>query len=115
MTYKINGTPFLIEPQSGRWTPRSALGITGDGHPVYPAVREFEITWSALSPTQFYQLQTFFDSVASTGTAVVDLPEYAKSTYAFKSYSGCVLSEPEVGQYFTENYMDARMMVSNIR
>ena len=114
MVYKINNTELLIEPTSGRWVPKDQFGLDGNGHPIYSAVRQFEINFGMLSPAQQNQLQGFYDSVITTGSEVVDLPEYGASTYTFKSYSGCVLREPEQDQYFVENIAEVFLLVTNI-
>lgn len=114
MTYKINNTTLLIEPTSGRWLPREMFGLDGNGHPIYSSLRQFEINFGLLSPAQQNQLQGFYDSVITTGTAVVDLPEYGANTYTFKSYSGCVLREPEQNQYFVENIAEVVLLITNI-
>jgi len=114
MVYRVNGTDFLIEPTSGRWLPRNSFGVDGNGHPIYAPTRQFEVSFGMLTPTQQNQLQGFFDEVISTGTATVRLPEYGASAYIFENYSGCVLREPEQGQYFVENISDVRLLITNI-
>jgi len=114
MPYKINGVQLLIEPTAGKWSPRDQFGIDGNGHSIYSSVRQFEINFGFLTPEQQNQLQGFFNSVITTGTAVVELPEYGASTYVFKSYSGCVLREPEQGQYFIENIAETTLLITNI-
>ena len=114
-TYAINGTDFTLQPTSGRWMPRSPVGITGDGHPIYPAIYEFEIRWSLSSQEDLYQIQNFRDAVVLTGTINVDLPAYRGSSYVFQTYTGCTLYEPERGQYFNEHTSDFRLIVGNIR
>ncbi len=114
MVYRVNGTELLIEPTSGRWLPREMFGLDGAGHSIYSPVRQFEINFGMLSPAQQNQLQGFFDSVITTGTAVVDLPEYGASTYTFRAYSGCNLREPEQSQYFVENISEVLLLITNI-
>lgn len=114
MTYKVNGTAFLIEPTSGQWLERSSHGEDGWGHPVYVAPREFEIKWDLETPTGTNQMQAFFDALGSTGTAVVELPQYAAPTYTFYAYSGCVVHEPRFGKYFSQYYLDCTILISNI-
>jgi len=114
-TYAINGTDITLPPTSGRWLPKEPLGIDGNGRAIYSGVRQFELEWQLISPSEYYQLQTFFDAVGNTGTVVVDLPKYGASSYIFYSYTGCVLREPETGQYFTENQLDAFLLITNIR
>ena len=115
MTYRANGTEFTLQPTSGRWLPRNELGRNGYGHPVYPATREFEITWAIKSAAEANQIQTFFDALSNTGTVVMDLPRYAYATYEFFAYTGCIIGEPELGTYFVENYQNVRLLVTNIR
>ena len=115
MVYKINNTELTLQPTSGRWLPREELGRNGYGHPVYPAVREFEIRWVIKSPAEVNQIQTFFNTVGNTGTVSIDVPKFAAATYLFYTYSGCILQEPDYGEYFTENINDVTMVISNIR
>ena len=56
-TYAINGIDFL-PPTTGRWLPKNAIGIGGDGHAIYAGVREFELKWQLTAPSDVYQLQT---------------------------------------------------------
>lgn len=114
MTYKINGELFVQQPTSGRWLPRPVLGIAGNGHAMYPGVREFEITWNVTSPSGTYQLQEWFNTVLATGTAVVDLPQYGRANYQFFSYSGCALREPEYSEYFAEHITNITLLITNI-
>jgi len=114
MTYSVNGVALTLQPTGGRWEPRQLLGTTGDGHPVYSGVRNFQLTWNAISPAEYYQLQNFFAAVATTGTAVVGLPQYGAATYTFYNYSGCALREPETSNYFAENLLSARLIINNI-
>jgi hypothetical protein len=113
--YKINGEDFVLQPTLGRWVPRETLGISGNGHAIYPQVREFELTWNLDSPSGTYQLQKWFDAVLATGTAVLTLPKYGDAAYVFFSYTGCYLREPEWGAYFSENITNVVMRVTNIR
>ena len=115
MTYKINGEEFVQQPTTGRWMPRDVLGIAGNGHALYPGVRQFELTWNITSPSGTYQLQEWFDTVLATGAAVVDLPEYGRANYAFYSYSGCALREPEWSPYFSEHITNVTMLITNIK
>ena len=115
MVYKINGTELSLQPTSGRWVERGVQGFDGGGHPVYPAPREFELRWQLISATDSNQIQAFFNGVAATGTAVVDLPKYMESSYTFYSYSGCTLGEPSVGEFFQSHQSDLILIVHNIR
>lgn len=113
-TYAINGTDLSIQPTSGRWLPQNMVGINGNGIPIYPRVREFEIRWNLTDPALAEQVRGYFAALQFTGTVVVDLPKYASSTYQFYSYSGCSLYQPERGTYFAEHITDIVMVVGNI-
>jgi hypothetical protein len=114
-SYAINGVELAVQPTSGRWMPREAVGVDGNGHFIYPPYREFEITWGLVNPSDVNQLQTFFESIGNTGTAIVDLPRYAASTYTFRSYTGCVLQEPTFDIYFTEHHTNVTLLISKIK
>ena len=114
-TYRIDGTDLLLQPTTGRWIPRKPLGIDGNGHPIYPGVREFEMRFKLGSPSDYNQLQTFFDAISNTGTAIVDLPIYGHASYTFISYTGCVLREPDSREYFSEYQTDFVILVTNIK
>jgi len=113
-TYAINGTELTLQPTEGRWMPRESLGFTGDGHPDYVGVREFELTWQLISANDVNQLQNFFDALGITGTAVVDIPKYRDANYKFESYSGCTLSEPQMSSYFEKHETDVTLLIYGI-
>lgn len=115
MVYKVNGVELLIQPTSGRWVVDAPLMVDGNGHPIYSSVKQFELQWNLIDPATHNQIQNFFNTVISTGTASVELPEFAGATYNFHSYSGCVLYQPDVSQYFTENVQNVVLLISNIR
>lgn len=114
MAYKINGTDITIQPETGHWVDRESIGRDGNGRNVYVAPREFELKWGLISISEWSQLRTFFGSVGATGTAVVTLPKYSSSSYAYYDYSGCILNEPTVGEYFEEFVSDVRLVVSRV-
>ena len=114
MTYKINGTEIPTQPTTGHWMPRQQIGIDGNGHAIYTGVREFELKWQLVEPITADQLQTWFEGVGNTGTAVVDLPYYISGSYDFYSYTGCVLREPTFGTFFTEHYQSVAFLITNI-
>lgn len=113
-TFAINGTELLLQPTTGRWIPRDIMGFTGDGHPDYVGVREFEMTWQLISVNDAYQLQNFFDTLGITGTAVVDLPKYRSATYIFESYSGCTIGEAEMDVYFEQHETSMTLLIYGI-
>lgn len=116
--------PLLTQPSSGQWMPRETLGVDGNGHAIYPALREFELTWDFMDLDTAHQLQDFYDDMEVTGTVVVDLPLFnsdsihhanLSDTYNFFSYSGCVLREPEFSQYFEYARGDVKLLIVRIR
>lgn len=114
-TYAFNGTTLSLQPSSGKWSQRSSLGVDGAGHPIYPAVREFEITWDLISISDLQQINNAYNAVGNTGTVVVDLPKYGDSQYNFFSYSGCTLQEPQYDAYFEKYVQNVKLLVMNIR
>src|SRR5512139_3611261 len=113
-TFAINSVDFLLDPTEHKWMPRTMLGRDGAGHPIYSGIREYEMRFQLSSLTEYWQLQQWFQLVSNTGTVVVDLPEYAVSgAYVFKSYSGCIIDEPEAGTYFSEAKTDMLLMINN--
>lgn len=114
MPYTINGTTITAQPESGSWKEREEIGRDGNGRPIYPSPRQFEMRWGLISMSDWAQLNTFFQSVSATGTVAVGLPQYGASSWTFRTYSGCILSEPQAGQFFEEYITDARLIVSKI-
>jgi hypothetical protein len=114
-SYAFNGTNFTLQPTSGRWLPRDAIGIDGAGHMVYPGVREFELVWSLQSVTDARYLIDVFNTVSNTGTAVSCLPKYGDAQYLFYNYSGTIPREPEFGEYFEEHPSSVRLIIGNIK
>ena len=114
-SYAVNGVNFILSPTTGRWSSRDSLGIDGNGHPIYPSVREFELRWGLAHPTDVEQFIQAYNSVSNTGTIAFDLPEYGNLNYLFKTYSGTTLSEPEFDDYFEGYIKDVRLTIHNIR
>jgi hypothetical protein len=113
-SYAIDGVDLLLQPTTGRWVGREIVAFSGEGRPIYPAPRDFELRWDLMSMDEFSQIQSSFNAVRSSGTAVVDLPKYATTPYQFYSYTGCLLQEP-VGLEFFETYVtDVVLVVSNV-
>lgn len=113
-TYALNGTDFLIPPTTGRWRERTPLDFSGDGHPTYPAIREFEIRWNLIDQASVNQAHTWFEQTIS-GTVSLDLPAYNSSSYVFQTYSGCILYEPGRGSYFSEHTTEFVLIAGSIR
>ena len=114
-TYAVNNTDFSLKPTEGRWMDRQDYGFDGFGHPIYGAIKSFEMRWQLISPSDLNQLVTFFNQVQNTGTAAVDLPQYGAAQYTYYRYSGCTLSEVRVGEFFEGHYTDARLLIFNVR
>ena len=114
-TFAINNVNFILRPTKASWSKRDELGFDGNGHPIYPAVREFEISWNLMHPTDAQQIINAYNAVQNTGTVAFDLPEYANGDYVFKSYSGCTISEPEFGEYFQGYINDGKLTIHNVR
>jgi len=115
MTYKINGTE-IQQPTTGRWIPRTNLGINGNGQAVHSGVREYELKYQLVNISDYGQLVTMFNSIGNTGTISIDLPQFGSSTYTFQTYSGCYIREPEAGQYFAgTGQQEVLVLVTNIR
>lgn len=114
-TYKINDTELTIQPTTGEWKSRQLIDVDGNGHPVYPPYREYEMRWQLSNMTQVHQLQDFFDTIGRTGTVSVDLPRYAYDPYTFWRYSGTVIHEPAYGKFFAEHQTDVTLLITKIR
>ena len=115
MTYKINGTEIPIQPTETRWLNPSPLGIGANGVPRYPSIRSFELNWDFITMEEWNTLQGFFDLQNNTGTSVVEVPQYAASSYTFFAYSGCNLYMPEIGNFFDEYVTSVVLVVDGIR
>lgn len=114
-TYALNGVDLFLPPTTGKWLTKDALGLDGFGHPILPAIKNFELSWQLISISDFNQLYTSFLSVSNTGTIAVDLPQFSAADYRFNRYSGCIVQEPEVGEYFNEYLSNVRLLITNIR
>jgi hypothetical protein len=115
MPFKLNGTELTHQPTEARWLPRDAIAFDGNGHAIYPSIREFEMRFALLSPAEYNQMMSVFNSVGATGTAVVTLPQFGAATYTFYDYSGCVLQEPVAQEYFAQHQTSITLLISRIR
>lgn len=113
--YKVNGTSFVIGPSTGHWVDRKVLGNDGNGHPIYPAVRSFELKWDFLWPTEFNSLYSYFQAQGPTGTSVVTLPQYPANSWTFFDYTGCILNELQAGDFFEQHYSNVVLVVTGIK
>jgi hypothetical protein len=112
-TYAINAVDIC--PETARWVDRDVIGQDGNGHPIYPSIREFEFNWGHMSMTDYSVIHSARQLVGSTGTVTVDLPDLTQSDFRFTRYSGTIIHEPQVGEYFTDHLSNVRLLVSNIR
>lgn len=114
-SFAINGVNFLLSPTKSGWMGREELGIDGNGHPVYPAVREYEISWVLAHPNDIKQINDAYLLASSTGTLSFDLPQWGASDYIFYRYSGCTMREPQMGEYFAEYIADVKVTILLVR
>ena len=113
-TYAVNNVAFTLLQTSGKWSSRSPIGITGDGHEVYGRTHDFECRWQLSTQASIFQLNNYFLAIGITGTVVVSLPEYGSLAYEFRNYSGCILSELQRNDYFADHTTDVRLLIRGI-
>lgn len=99
-SFAINGTNLALQPSEYSWMEREEYGMSGQLRPIYSAVREFEMKFALEGMSDFNQLLGFYNSVSTSGTVSVDLPDFTANDFLFKSYSGCTLREPAMSSYF---------------
>lgn len=114
-SYAVNGTNLLLSPTEAGWGNRRELGLDGNGHPIYPAVRQFEMSWGLAHPNDVKQILDAYAIVSNTGTAAFDLPQWGASDYLFTTYSGCTMREPQVGNYFEGYFKDVKLSILLVR
>lgn len=114
-TYAINGTDLTMQPTEHSWVDRDSIGISGDGHSIYSAVREYRLVFNLQSASDMNQLVGFFNTVSTTGTIVACLPQWNSPFFIFANYSGCVLREPTFSNYFNEYAEQVTLVIGNIR
>ncbi|KKN62741.1 hypothetical protein LCGC14_0508600 [marine sediment metagenome] len=116
MSWKINGHDAC--PTRGRWMGRPVVDIQGDGRPIYPAMRSFQLEWRFTNFSEWANAQAVFDDIQSTGTTVVEIPTFPTTTgsvYGFTEYSGVFITEPEIGPFFAGYPSRMIIIISNIR
>lgn len=114
-TIAFQGTTLSYQPTTHGWAAREPTGIDGNGHAVYPAVREYELNWDFLSPEEFNDLYGYFLAQGSTGTIVSSLPQYPPvGVYQFYPYSGTIIREPSFKDFFQNYYVDVKLLIVNI-
>ena len=114
-SFGVNGINFILQPSDSQWGNRSELGIDGGAHPIYPAFREYELTWALAHPSDVKQLIDLHKAIGNTGSAAFDLPEWGADGYRFTTYSGCTINEPKVGKWFNEYLMDVKLTIMKVR
>lgn len=115
-TFAIEGIKFKMLPTKAKWVQRKEVGVDGNAHSIYSAVRDFEISWNFMHPDDWAQIVSAYQSVQNTGTISFDLPEYGNPNLNyFKCYSGTVISEPEQGEYFMGWISDVSLLIYNVR
>jgi len=110
----FNGTVLNAQPSSHKWVAKTEIGVDGSGRGIYPLYREYELKWDFLSTDEFQQIYNFFLSIGQTGTIVATLPQFNAADYQFYSYSGTILREPEIGDYFQNYISDVKMLIVRI-
>lgn len=114
-TYAFNDVSFTLQPTTGKWAERTSYGVDGGKHPVYSQLRNFELTWGLISPSDAKQIIDTYNSVGNTGTVVACLPEWGATEYQFKNYSGSTMQEPTVGEYFQGFIKEVKLLLLGIR
>jgi len=115
MAIIINGTTLSLQPTSHGWIPKALLGTGGAGHPFYSPVQEYELNWELIPAADSNEIIGLINAIGVTGTAVCELPQYGAATYSNFAYSGCILNNLEVSNYFEEHTTTVRLVISNIR
>lgn len=115
MPYKLDGVELVTDPLDGHWVDQEVLGIDGNNRSIYSATRMFELVWTLMSPESFNQLFAQWDALSTTGSIVVDLPEIGVDPFVFRSYTGAIVDQPLMGEYFQEHYQKVTMLIRNVR
>lgn len=114
-SYATNDVNWTLQPTTGKWVERKSYGMDGNAHPIYSQFRNFEVTWELISPSEVKQIVDFYNTVSTTGTVVSCLPEWGANEYQFKNYSGTIMMEPVVGEYFQGYITSVRLLIVNAR
>jgi hypothetical protein len=116
MTYKLNEGEIC--PSDFQWLPRETIGVSGEGRPIYPATRSVELRWEFSSFGEWAAAQVAFNANSFTGMSSITIPNFPTATgsvYAFKTYTGVFIHEPELGSPFFAGFpSDMVILVSNI-
>lgn len=102
----FNGTGLMINPTTAQWLDPDQIGVSGDGHAIYPALKEFRLSFNLVSQGEWFELYSYFKRVSFTGTLVCSLPDFESNTFAYRNFSGCILRYPSMNQYFNEEWLN---------
>ncbi len=115
MPYRFDGVDLVLAPLDGHWVDQEVLGVDGNNRSIYPATRMFQMVWTLLGTEAFNQLFDQWDALSTTGSIVVDLPELGADPFVFRSYTGAIVDQPLMGEYFQEHYQKVTMLIRNVR
>lgn len=111
---KLNGVAITPQPTRFKWVEREDQGTAGSGHQILGSVRDFEISWGLMSPEDFSAIYDIWYTQGTTGTVVSTLPVLHSGTYVFADYSGTILEEPTVGDYFAQYITNVSLRIRNV-
>lgn len=94
---------------------RTNYGFDGGAHPIYSALRSFEMTFDLGSPSDVKEFIDIYNSVSATGSFVACLPKWGDPDYIFYNYSGTTVQEPSVGAYFQGFIQSVKLLLIGIR
>jgi hypothetical protein len=112
MTFAINNTNLITQPSDHYWMERTNLGYDGNGHPIYPTPRQYEMDWDWLEVDAFAQLEGFY--LSCTGTCQISLPCWGSATGGFATYSA-TLREPTYSKSFEGFYGSVKFIALNVK
>ncbi len=115
MPYRLDGVDLITSPLDGHWVDQEVLGVDGNNRRIYPATRMFEMVWTMLSPESFNQIFAQWEALSTTGSIVSELPELGADPFVFRAYTGTIVDQPIMGEYFQEHYLKVTMTIRNVR
>lgn len=110
----FNGTGLMLPPTTAGWVSQDTLGISGEGKGIYGSLREFQMTFNLTTQNEFYELLYYFGTMA-TGTIVATLPAWNSNVFYYREYSGVVIRQPEMSEYFAEEYFSSVKLTLLVR
>lgn len=116
MQYRLNGVDLPEQPTEAGWVDQASLGEDGNGHPIYPELYEFEMSWGVLEPGQWTRLYDFFFQAGLTGTVSATLQCYTGIVVdEAATYSGCIVRQPTRGKVFSGFILNSKVVLGGIR